>query len=48
MEVCVSSFLKHVTTKRSLGITSALLATPNETEQVHGVEFETPDMKEDA
>lgn len=25
-----------------------VLTTPNETEKVHGVEFETPDMKEDA
>lgn len=25
-----------------------VLTTPNETEKVHGVEFQTPDMKEDA
>lgn len=25
-----------------------VLTTPKETEKVHGVEFETPDMKEDA
>ncbi|MFM2166743.1 MAG: hypothetical protein RIS79_1114 [Verrucomicrobiota bacterium] len=25
-----------------------VLTTPNETEKLHGVEFETPDMEEDA